>query len=98
MEIALLTAVFLTWAVFCITATRAVVRDDFSSRRQKFVQVAFVWMFPVIGSLLVLAIHRKAEPPSGKYYEPADPGDDFARSGQTPNLSAPADSTEPDQT
>jgi hypothetical protein len=97
MEIALLVLVFLTWAAFCVAATRAVVRDDLSDRRQKFMQIALVWVLPVIGSLVVLAVHRKADPPSGKYYEAADPGDDFARSGQNLNLPSSPDVTVADQ-
>src|SRR3954467_14841553 len=98
MEVALFAVVLLTWAGFCVAATRAVVRDDFSGTRQKSVQIALVWGVPVIGALVVLAAHRKPDPPSGRYYEPADPGDDFAWSGRKPDLPTPPDATDSDQT
>jgi hypothetical protein len=97
MEIALLAFLFLIWAASCVAATRAVVRDDLSDRHQKSMQIALAWLVPVIGPLIVLAVHRKPDPPSGKYYAPADPGDDFARSGQKLDLPTTPDTNGSDQ-
>jgi hypothetical protein len=66
-----------------VRATRLVVRDVFSEQRQKVAQLFFVWLVPVIGAVVVLAVHRPAEEPSRRYREPPDPGDDFALSGRS---------------
>ena len=63
-----------------IAATRAVMQDDFSERPQKNIQAVLIWVVPLIGALLVLAVHRKAEKPSGTYRRDGDRvGDDFGR-------------------
>jgi len=66
-------------------ATRLVVADDLSSKSQKQSQLAIVWLLPLLGAVVVLAVHRKAEPPSRKYRTPPDPGDDFPLSGKSVN-------------
>ena len=58
-------------------ATLLIWRDVFSERRQRVVQLLMVWLLPILGSLIVFAVHRSAEKPSRKYQEPPDPGDDF---------------------
>ena len=74
MEIGIASAVALIWIALNIAATRHVLRDDISERAQKAAQLAVVWLIPLIGAILVLAVHRSAEPPSRKYYEPANMG------------------------
>lgn len=66
-----------------VRATRLVFRDDLSEQRQKVAQLLFVWLVPVVGAVVVLGVHRAAEPPSGRYREPLDPGDDFAFSARS---------------
>jgi hypothetical protein len=66
-----------------IKATRLVARDVLSERRQKVAQLLLVWLVPLVGAVVVLAVHRRAEPPSRQYRESRDPGDDFAFSGRT---------------
>src|SRR5688572_692427 len=66
-----------------VKATRLVVRDVLSGRRQKVAQLLLVWLVPVVGAVVVLAVHRSPEPPSRQYREPVDPGDDFALSGRS---------------
>ena len=63
-------------------ATRLVARDDLCERRQKIAQLALVWLIPLVGAAVVLAVHRRAEPPSRRYREPPDPGDDYAMSAR----------------
>lgn len=66
-----------------VRATFLVIRDDLSEPNQRKAQLLLVWLAPVIGALIVFAVHRKAEPPSRKYREDRDPYDDepFPRIG-----------------
>jgi len=83
MEVALVLAVIAIPLWLNIRATRLVVRDALSERSQKVAQLLLVWLVPLVGAVVVLAVHRRAEPPSRQYREPVDPGDDFALSGRT---------------
>ena len=65
-----------------LRATHLVASDSLSERNQKFAQLLFVWLVPIIGAIIVLAIHRREEPPPRQYREPPDPGDDFGFSGR----------------
>ena len=66
-------------------ATRIILADDLSSESQKYGQLALVWLLPLLGAVVVLAVHRKAEPPSRRYRTQPDPGDDFTMSGKSVN-------------
>lgn len=66
-----------------IKASRLVAHDGLSERGQKIAQLLIVWLVPVFGAVVVLAVHRTAEPSSRHYRESPDPGDDFALSGRT---------------
>ena len=66
-------------------ATRLILADDLSSESQKYGQLALVWLLPLLGAVVVLAVHRKAEPPSRRYRTQPDPGDDFTMSGKSVN-------------
>jgi len=57
-------------------ATILVVRDDLSESSQRTAQLLLVWLAPVIGALVVFAVHRKEEPPSRKYKEERNIDDD----------------------
>ena len=76
----------LTIAVLLIVngfATREVLRDPFAERQQRMFQLLALWLVPVFGAILVFALHRKPEEPSGTYCEVPDPGglgDDVATS------------------
>ena len=61
-----------------VLATIAVQRDDYAEPRQKILQTMVIWLVPILGALLLLGIHRKAEKPS-RVYRAADSGvgDDF---------------------
>ncbi len=82
MEIALALAVIAVPLWLNVKATRAVLLDEFLQRGQRLVQLLLVWLVPLIGAGIVLAVHRSAETPSRRYREPADPGDDFAYTGR----------------
>ena len=66
-----------------VLATRAVARDTLAERKQRVAQLLLVWLIPLVGALVVLGVHRAAEPPSRKYRQEPDPGDDFALSGRS---------------
>ncbi|MES2933061.1 MAG: hypothetical protein V4805_06180 [Pseudomonadota bacterium] len=66
-----------------IKATLAILHDDFPEPMQRNLQLLLVWLLPLMGALLLLAIHRKSERPSRKYREYPDPPDGFiSRNGQ----------------
>jgi len=50
-----------------VMATRAILRDDLSERRQRLAQIALVWLFPLLGALLVLALYREPKKAFGTY-------------------------------
>jgi hypothetical protein len=51
-----------------------------SERSKKVWQLALVWLVPIFGAILTLAVHRPTEKPSHRYRRAPDPGDDFAQS------------------
>lgn len=63
-------------------ATRAILKDDFTERRQRIYQLIIVWTLPIVGALVVLAVHRAPEKPSRTYRHEPDAGDDFGASGR----------------
>ena len=60
-----------------IRATLAIRRDDLSDQKQSVVQVALVWLLPVVGAVIVLAVHRPTEKASRKYRDPPPPRPDI---------------------
>ncbi len=58
-------------------ATALVLRDGLCERSQRLFQLLLVWLLPVLGAILVFAVHRPAEKPSGTYREPPDLGEDL---------------------
>lgn len=79
MTIEILLVAFLAAVVIGVNlkATILVCRDSLSEPAQRWAQMALVWLLPVLGALVVFAVHRPAERHPGKYREPPDPGDDF---------------------
>lgn len=69
-----------------IKASRFIVGDEFSERSQKIIQLLWVWFLPIVGAVLILAVHRPTEAPSRQYRQEVDPGDDFARSGHSTKI------------
>lgn len=82
MEIGLVLAAVLIPLLMNARATQLVVQDVLCDRRQKLAQLLLVWFAPLIGAIIVLAVHRRAEPPSRQYREVADAGDNFEYSGR----------------
>ena len=65
-------------ALMNVAATVAVRRDEYAEPRQKTLQVIIIWVIPILGALVVLAVHREPEKPSGTYRRAGDGlGDDF---------------------
>ena len=60
-----------------VKATFLVLRDKDSERNQRLAQLALVWLLPLLGAILVLGVHRRAEAPSRRYRESPDPIDDI---------------------
>ena len=60
-----------------VKATTLVLRDSLSDPPQKVLQLLLVWLLPVLGAIIVFAVHRPAEKHPGTYREIPDPGDDF---------------------
>ncbi len=50
-----------------VKATLAVRRDPLSDTSQKTAQLLLVWLLPLIGAVVVLAVHRPKEKHSGRY-------------------------------
>ena len=98
MEIIIASLLGLVWLGLNVLATGKVVRDELSEQKQKIVQVALVWLIPFIGSMVVLAVHRPTEPPTRKYYEPADSGDDFGHAGHHQRSTARLDAQDSEET
>jgi hypothetical protein len=57
-------------------ASFAVLKYDLSERTQRIAQLLIVWLLPLLGALLVLAVHRKPQKPSGQYPDRTDYGPD----------------------
>jgi hypothetical protein len=73
-------------------ATRAVLKDDFSERGQRIAQLLMVWLLPLLGALVALAVHRAPEKPSGQYRAESMDDGAYEASGRRPGLSnAPDD-------
>lgn len=60
-----------------VWATMTIFRDEFAERAQKVSQLLLVWLVPIAGAILVLAVHGRPENASGKYREPRDPPDEL---------------------
>ncbi|MDP1954598.1 MAG: hypothetical protein Q8M51_00565 [Polaromonas sp.] len=91
MEYAVITLLLVPLIAANWVATRLVLRDEAISRKQRVAQVFLVWLLPIIGAVLVFAVHRRTEAPSRKYREAPDPGDDFGLSGRGARTSHHAD-------
>jgi len=61
-----------TWLVLC---------DEVSEPSQRVMQLVLVWLLPVLGALMVFAVHRPPEKASGKYREPYELDEDPAFPG-----------------
>jgi TRAP-type C4-dicarboxylate transport system permease small subunit len=66
---------FAVYLGICGVATVRLWSSDFYSHGQKAAQTALLWMLPVIGLILVLAV-LKAEPRRPRTFEESDDDDD----------------------
>jgi hypothetical protein len=55
-----------------VKATLAISRDSLSERSQKVAQFLLVWLLPIIGAVVVLAVYRPKEKCSGRYPNDGD--------------------------
>ncbi len=70
MVLELFIALLVMFAALNAWATRAVFRDELSSREQRIGQLAVVWFVPVLGALLTLYLKRRElESSNGCYRE-----------------------------
>jgi hypothetical protein len=63
-----------------LKASLLILRDTLSESTQRVLQFLLVWLLPMIGAIIVLAVHRPTEKSSGQYRNLPDPGDDFGYS------------------
>lgn len=40
-------------------ATYAVIKSELATRHQRILQISLIWVLPIVGSLLALAVHKK---------------------------------------
>jgi len=83
MELTLILVVFAILLWLNIKATVVIARDRLIEGRQKAIQLALVWLLPLLGAIIVLAVNRPPEAPSRKYRERQDAGEDFTASGRS---------------
>ena len=83
-DLAVVALIMATILVLDLMATRAILRDDLSERGQRVAQLALVWLFPLLGALLVLALYRGPGKPSGRYPE-ADRTLDYSLDSRNPH-------------
>lgn len=81
MNTVLLVAIVIAQLLVSALATRAALQDEFSTPSQKILQIGISWILPIVGALLVLAVHRQPEKPSHRFRESPDAGDDHGASG-----------------
>ncbi len=73
----LLAVIFVVLLGLNVKATVAIYRDSLSEALQRWVQFLLVWLLPIIGSVVVLAVHRQTEEASGKYQKQSGEIDDI---------------------
>jgi hypothetical protein len=76
-QIVLISLAILFILLLQVKASIFVLRDELSEPIQRAVQFLLIWLLPIIGAIIVLAVHRPPEKASGKYREQPDPGDDY---------------------
>jgi len=77
MEIALTIAAVAIPLWLNVWATRMILQDALSERPQKIAQLLMVWLLPLLGAIVALAIHRKEEKAPGVYPAEKDLNNDF---------------------
>ncbi|MBK6631750.1 MAG: hypothetical protein IPG33_12440 [Betaproteobacteria bacterium] len=67
MEIAILLGV-VTWLALNVYASRRSIRDELASPGQRIAQLCFVWLVPILGAIVTLAVLRNTPEPSNGTY------------------------------
>lgn len=75
-EIAIALLILATILVLNLMATWAILRDQLCERVQRVAQIGLVWLFPLLGALLVLTLYREPKKSAGVY--PVDATDDYS--------------------
>jgi cytosine/uracil/thiamine/allantoin permease len=64
------------WAALAVSvillnvwATVIIARDEFAERSQRVAQLLVVWLVPIAGAILVIAVHGRPEKSGGRYRE-----------------------------
>lgn len=60
-----------------LRATVLVARDAISESQQRLLQLLLVWLLPILGAMMVFAVHRPAERSAGKYKEAPELDEEF---------------------
>jgi len=60
-----------------VWATRMILQDALSERPQKIAQILLVWLLPLLGAIVALAVHRKEEKGPGVYPTQKDLNNDL---------------------
>lgn len=63
-----------------VWATRMILQDALSERPQKIAQLLLVWLLPLLGAIVALAVHRKEEKAPGVYPAEKDLNNDLPAS------------------
>ena len=83
MILELFVALLCAIALLSAWVTWRIIRDDLLSHGQRFTQIIFVWVLPILGALLVLHLQRQHLPTgSGRYASEPDM-EDFGESGRS---------------
>ncbi len=85
MEIAFVIVLIAMLLIANAFATWRVKRDEFAEPWQRIAQLIAIWLVPVIGAIIVFAIHRRSEEPSRQYRKIPDPGDDYGPAWRSPS-------------
>ncbi len=63
-----------------VWATRMILQDALSEHPQKIAQLLLVWLLPLLGAIVALAVHRKEEKAPGVYPAEKDLNNDLPAS------------------
>ncbi len=82
MQVVLIWLILAAVLALHVWVTLLVLRDGFSSKKQRIAQLFFVWLIPMVGAVLVMYFNReRLDSSNGKYREVPNPGDDHGYSG-----------------
>lgn len=66
------------WVALNVYASRRSIRDELASPAQRIAQLLFIWLVPILGAIVTLAVLRNSpEPSRGTYRKEPDMGDQY---------------------